>query len=715
MTEAWILAEEPPAGGQAPGTTTLIEGTTFCISGTNGDIDAAMTQGLFVRDTRFVSCWRLHVGGVATQPVSSVSSEPFSAAFVSRIRPSAAHPDPGLLVARRRSVGDGMVEELELRNLTARPIHVEVAIEVDADFAHLFEVKADRVRPRGFHSVEVRGQEMIYSFRDNGRSRRLKISLPPEADAGPGQILFSVDLGARDSWRTCFEFRVELDEQPVELRHVCGEASVVSSSATRLGEWRWEAPRVRGASNALSLALSAAIGDLGALRIYDPDHPDEVVIAAGAPWYLSLFGRDSLITSWMTLGVDPMIASGTLRALARHQGVKVDDTTEEEPGRILHEVRFRLEGPSNGAASAYYGAIDSTPLFVMVLGEAGRWGASEELVAELLPNADRAIEWIENYGDRDGDGFVEYARPRGDRGLVNQGWKDSTESISFVHGRLAEPPIALCEVQGYVYAAYVARHHLACQAGDSATARRCAARAESLKEHFNEAFFLPDRGYFALGLDGHKRPIDALASNMGHLLWSGIVDQERAEIVAARLLSPELFSGWGVRTLATSMARYNPMSYHNGSVWPHDNAIIVAGLMRYGLIDQARRIVEGMLDASTAFGGHLPELFCGFDRSEFVGPIAYPAACTPQAWASATPWSLLRSLLRLEPDVPDGRIYLAPFVPESCESMRIENVPVGSARISVELGDGRAKVSGLPPGLQLIDMPAPRPEESLLD
>ncbi len=416
---------------------------------------------------------------------------------------------------------------------------------------------------------------------------------------------------------------------------------------------------------------------------------------------MALFGRDSLLTSWMTLHVDPAIAAGTLSALARRQGEKVDEGSEEQPGRILHEVRFRLEGPGDGAASAYFGAIDATPLFVVVLDEARRFGLSAELVGRLLPNADRALAWIEDFGDRDGDGFVEYARPFAHRGLANQGWKDSPDSVAFADGRLAEAPIALCEVQGYVYAAYAARAGLARAAGDTAGATHWEQRAASLKEHFNAAFYLPERGYFAIGLDRDKRPVDALASNMGHLLWSGIVDDEKAALLAEQLRSPELFSGWGVRTLGTSMTRYNPMSYHNGSVWPHDNALIAAGLMRYGFAEDARRIAVGLLEASTAFGGHLPELFCGFDRAEFAGPIAYPAACTPQAWSSATPFSLLRTLLGMAPDFPASELRLAPVLPPEWEGLRIDGLALGGHALSVVLEGGEVRVSGLPEELEL--------------
>ena len=299
---------------------------------------------------------------------------------------------------------------------------------------------------------------------------------------------------------------------------------------------------------------------------------------------MTLFGRDSLITAWMALLVDPDLALGTLQTLARFQGREVDPHNEEEPGRILHEMRFgEASSLSLGGGTIYYGTADATPLFVMLLGELRRWGLAREAVDELLPHADRAIEWIENFGDRDGDGYVEYQRTS-DRGLRNQGWKDSVDAVRFADGRLADPPIALAEVQGYTYGAYLARAFFAAEQGDAGRSAELRARAAALKADFNRDFWLEDKGWLAMGLDRDKRPIDALTSNMGHCLWTGILDADKADAVAEQLLGPDLFSGWGVRTLAASMVGYNPISYHCGSVWPHDNAIVAAGLMRYGYV-----------------------------------------------------------------------------------------------------------------------------------
>jgi len=396
--------------------------------------------------------------------------------------------------------------------------------------------------------------------------------------------------------------------------------------------------------------------------------------------------------------------------LADLQGERIDAITEEEPGKIIHELRDGLDSATlpDDSRRTYFGSADASPLFVMLVGELVRWGEDEQAVQELLPHVDRALDWIGSFGDADGDCFVEYQR-KTDRGLINQGWKDSFDGINFADGTLARAPIALAEVQGYVYAAYLARANIAQKMGDTATRRRYAERAAALKHAFNEAFWLPDKGWYAVGLDRDKRPIDALASNMGHCLFTGIADVDKAATVADQLMSPQMFSGWGIRTLASSMRAYNPMSYHNGSVWPHDNALTAAGLMRYGYVEQAQRVAMGLLDAAQAFDGRLPELFCGFDRTEYPQPLPYPTSCSPQAWAAATPLYLLRILLRFDPCIPCGRVWLAPALPPDLARLSIEKFSLAGEKVSIQAAAGRVDISGLPPDLHVIHEPEPLP------
>jgi glycogen debranching enzyme len=630
--------------------------------------------------------------------------EPFRAVFVARVLPEGA--PTSLLVERTRSIGDGMREDLRVRNLAGTPVRTTLTLRVAADFADLFEVKEGRVRPGGEVSAQALGDTLEISYFRDGMRRGVGVSADG-ATASPEGLRFDLALPARGEWRASVLVGVSVDGEEAPVPFPLGAPVDDSRPAQRMRDWRAGSPRVRTADPALAHTLRRSLEDLGGLRITDPAHPDSTAVAAGAPWFMALFGRDSLLSSCMALPLDPALAVGTLRALARLQGTEVDPDTEEEPGRILHESRLGLSFPlARGSRGVYYGTADATPLFVALLGELSRWGLAPDAVTELLPHADRALEWVERHGDRDGDGFVEYHRTT-DQGLRNQGWKDSSDGINFADGTLAESPIALAEVQAYVYAAYLARAHLARDAGDDVGVERWARRARDLRAAFHERFWLPDRGWVAVGLDREKRPIDALASNMGHCLWTGLLDEDDAARVADHLLSPEMFSGWGVRTLATSMGAYNPMSYHNGSVWPHENALIVTGLLRYGFVEHATRVAEGILDAAAAFGGRLPELFCGFDRAEFPSPLPYPTSCSPQAWASAAPVQIVRALLRTDPCMSQRRVHFAPAWPERYGALDVSGLPLGDARLTVSVGSGLPRLEGVPEGVEVRHEPRP--------
>jgi glycogen debranching enzyme len=627
------------------------------------------------------------VDGLVVEPLSTTQPDPFTASFLARAQAQDA-AESGLLVERRRYVGHGMREDVVLRNLLSTPLACRLAIEVQSDFADLFEVKAGQARhviPAG----PVAAGADVRVNRPGDAHNYVVIHSSTQAGLAGGALEWDVSLPPRGRWQTSLEVVPTVNGGQLTLRHPAGLPVEHSVPAVQLREWREGSPLVRSSSRDLTRVLRRCVEDLGALRIYDEAHPERAVVAAGAPWFMALFGRDSLLTSWMLLPFDTSLASGTLQTLAEYQGKQVVAATEEEPGRILHETRLgHAARLALGGKSVYYGTADATPLFVMLVGELRRWGVGLAELRPLLDAADKALDWIERYGDADGDGFVEYAR-KTPEGLDNQGWKDSWDGVTFADGRYAEPPIALAEVQGYAYAAYLARAELAAELGDRDTERRCADQAARLKERFNQAFWLDDLGWFALALDRDKRPVDSLASNMGHCLWTGIVEEELAPKVAAKLLSPEMFSGWGIRTLASSMAAYNPMSYHNGSVWPHDNALCAAGLMRYGFVDEATKVATAVFDAANHFDHRLPELFCGFARTEFDRPIPYPTSCSPQAWSSAAPLELLRTLLRLKPDAPHGEVSCAPVVPERYLPLFLGPITVGPVSLSIDVdGDG---------------------------
>ncbi|HEX7096273.1 MAG TPA: glycogen debranching N-terminal domain-containing protein [Acidimicrobiales bacterium] len=691
-----------------------MEGQTFCLSTTSGDILHDHPHGLFVLDTRVLSRWELRVNGRVLEPLGVDVPDPFVATFVSRTTLPSGRVEPDIAVFRRRHIGRGMRERITITNHGLDAARLQVTLRCDVDFADLFAVKENRVEPIGHRGHEVGDNELrflhyrdlLHRNDDGEPDRSATLRLGGDVDLAPFRATWRPVLEPGESWEVCIELEVSLAGTPIAPRFRCNgdtdDAQTVP--VQRLASWRATLPVVETDARDLKQALDRSGEDLGALRIFDPERPELAILAAGAPWFMTVFGRDSLLTAWMTLIADPSLALGVLEILARYQGEDVVARTEEEPGKILHEMRFAgATGLALGGADVYYGSIDATPLFVMLLGELRRWDLEDAAVKRLLPHADRALEWIEKFGDRDGDGYVEYQR-RTPTGLANQGWKDSWDAVRFADGRLAEPPIALCEVQAYVYAAYVARSHFAREEGDFETMKRYAVKAAELRRRFNEDFWLDDVGAFAMALDRDKRPVDAIASNMGHCLWTGIVDLERAPAIARHLLSPDMFSGWGVRTLSKAMRAFNPVSYHNGSVWPHDNAICAAGLVRYGFVEEAHRIVEGQLAAAAASGGRLPELFAGFERSVLGVPAAYPTSCSPQAWAAASPLMWLRTLLRLDPWAPKNQVLLAPELPPWIRYLDVDGIRICDHSLRVTVYEGRFEVHGAE-GLEVVHKP----------
>ncbi|WP_324645169.1 glycogen debranching N-terminal domain-containing protein [Pseudarthrobacter sp. LT1] len=681
------------AGPVGAGTVTLVEGSCFCISAANGDIHPELPHGVFHEDTRILSGWSMTVNGQPLEPLAAETKEPYRALFIGRVPRADGYADSPLIVERLREVAAGVVEEITIRNYSGNPVECSISVAVDSDFADLFEVKEARVQRRWDVTRGADGDSLIISaaWQD---LRKAVLVRGRGAVASPGALTYRAVVPGYGQWST------RLSVAPAGQHNVSRPAGHgVSPSDRRHQEWVAKIPRLQMANRSIERTLRRSYDDLGALRIEDPEHPERIVVAAGAPWFMTLFGRDSLWASEMALPVDPSLGLGTLQTLADRQGKVVDPMSEEEPGKILHEVRLGVSsGLALGGKSVYYGSVDATPQFVMTLASVSRWGFGKDAIAALLPNADRALDWVRTYGDKDGDGFVEYQRLN-DQGLINQGWKDSWDGINFADGTIAEPPIALCEVQALVYSALLSRAWMAYDGGEAPLAARLTAEAAQLKKRFNEEFWLPERGYFAVALDGRKRPVDACASNMGQCLWHGIVDDDKVPLVAERLMSPEMFSGWGVRTLASDMGAYNPASYHNGSVWPHDNAIIAAGLMRYGFVEEAQRIATALLEAADFSGGRLPELFCGFSREQVAEPVPYPTACSPQAWAATAPIMLITCLMRYDAHVSRGGFWMDPALPQSYGNLHITNAPLAGGRITIDIRDGEPAVQGLPEGL----------------
>ena len=636
---------------------TILEGSTFCLSDERGDI-ADPVMGLFAEDTRFLSRWILTINGQRPLRLSSDKVEYFSAAFYLR-NPIAGGLDQDVLsIGRDRFIGDGMQEHIVVQNHAPHPVEFELALEVGTDFADIFAVKehdfalghpdsASPLPELALGEFDPEGNQFVFV---DGPKRLTQVLLSQPGEVNGSSVRYSIALQSREEWRLRADVIPSADGVRVAVgqaeRRFGDELSRVRSS---LSAWHLSVPHLRASWEQLAGTFSQSVADLASLRMdEDPRVPGQLP-AAGMPWFMTVFGRDTLITCLQTMLFGPELASNALRVLAVLQATEDDPTIDAEPGKIVHEVRH-----GKGADAwfpRYYGSVDATPLYLVLLSEVWRWTGDGALVRDLREPALRALRWIDEFGDLDGDGFVEYKR-RSERGLVNQSWKDSGDSQRFYDGRLAEAPIAPGEVQGYVYDAKQRMAEVAREVwGDAELADRLEAEAAELQKRFDEAFWCEARGgYYALALDGHKARVDSLTSNIGHLLWSGIVPPARADAIVDQLMGDELWSGWGVRTMSTGDGAFNPLSYHNGTVWPHDNSLIAWGLARYERWPETHRIARRMLSAAGHFANQLPEVFAGFSRSATPFPIAYPTAARPQAWAAGTPVLLLQLLLGLRPD-----------------------------------------------------------------
>jgi glycogen debranching enzyme len=686
-------------------TLTILEGTTFCICDDLGDVGEE-TSGFFARDTRFLSLLRLLINGRTPLLLSSNKVEYFSAAFFLRNRPADGLPQDTLAITRRRFVGEAMQDHVVVQNMGPEPVSFELALELGSDFADIFTVKsrdfalgdpmrANPLPPLVDPRFDRKNNQFVLEDGDADCPARTQVILSRPGKVDGGRVSYRVELEPRQRWELGVDIVVSTDGEALPRRVAerrFGEELVhIRDSLTA---WRLRVPQLRADWDDLEHAIGSSVADLAALRIRGAAGAGAGRLpAAGMPWFMTVFGRDTIITGLQTLLLGSELAQNALEVLAELQATEDDPTIDAEPGKIVHEVRH------GKAAKAwfprYYGTVDATPLYLILLSEVWRWTDDANLVRSLKEPALRALEWIDRYGDRDGDGFVEYEK-RAPKGLDNQAWKDSGDSQRFADGRLAEPPIAPCEVQGYVYDAKRRLSEIAREAWrDRSLADRLDREAEELRQAFDAAFWVEERGgYYALALDRDKQRVDSLCSNMGHLLWSGIVPPERVVAVVDALMADSLWSGWGVRTMSEDDVGYNPLSYHNGTVWPHDNSLIAWGLMRYARWPEAQRIVLRTLEAAGHFDHQLPEVFAGLPRSETPFPIAYPTAARPQAWAAGTPILLLQVLLGLQPDRRRHVLEaVAPLeLPSWAGSLRLAGVRAFDRQWDVRLEDGHVRV-----------------------
>jgi glycogen debranching enzyme len=688
---------------------TVLDGSTFCISDESGDIIGG-AAGLYADDTRHLSRLLLTLDGERPLLLTSRTVDYFSAAFYLRNPASPTLPQDALLISRRRFVGDGMQDHLSVVNQAMEPVAFELALALGADFADIITVKehdialgarvgAGPLPPPGECRFDRDRNELLFSDAESAGGARTQVVLSRPGEVDGARVRFSIELEPRECW----ELRLDVAplssgvrrRDPARLERRFGEEYRLLRES--LEAWHLRLPRLRASWRPLQRAYERSAADIAALRLRGGSGALERLPAAGMPWFMTIFGRDTIIASLQTLVFGPELATATLETLTELQATEDDPGIDAEPGKIIHELR-------QGKAAQtwfprYYGTSDATPLYLVLLSELWRWTDDATLVTRFKGPALAALAWIDRHGDRDGDGFVEYAR-RTSRGLPNQSWKDSTDSQRFADGRLAQTPIAPCEVQGYVFDAKRRLAEIARDGwNDPALADRLEREADGLRDRFDKAYWVDRRGgYYALALDGEKRQVDSLCSNIGHLLWSGIVPEDRAEAIVERLMGEELWSGWGVRTMSTGDAGYSPLAYHNGTVWPHDNSLIAQGLARYGRWVEAQRIAHGLLTAAAHFDYQLPEVFAGVARAETPFPIAYPVAAHPQAWAAGAAVLLLQVLLGLRPNRRTRTLETAapPDLPAWVGAVRLSGVRAFGRSWDARLKGGRVSVATAP-------------------
>ena len=648
--------------------------TVLC--GRDGSIRGRGAEGIYAGDLRILSVAEVTVAGRRPEGIGGGATGVGRTTHVAVVRGIGDDgPDPTVRLERTRRLGpDGLTETLRLVSTAAEPLTAEVELTLGSDLATIEEVKTGI--PRALLPPTRTGWA--------GRASTVRIAGHPMG--------VRRDLGV-------LRWTVELiPRTPVEVDWSVEVSDPESVTVSPRSPVAWSAPDVRADDHRLRALLTASLEDLQGLRMATADRPDDVFVAAGAPWYLTLFGRDSLWTARMLLPLGTELAAGTLRTLAARLGTGYDVRTQEEPGKVLHELR---RPPVAGDAGVpllpplYYGTIDATPLWICLLHDSWRWGLDPAVVEELLDPLERALGWLDKDGDPDGDGFLEYL-DRSGAGLANPGWKDSNDSVRFRDGRIADGPIALCEVQGYAHEAALGGAALLDAFGRPG-ADRWREYAARLNAAFREKFWVTDgQGpHPALALDGEKRPVDALSSNIGHLLGTGLLTAEESAAVAARLGAPDMNSGFGLRTMSSTAGGYGPLTYHCGSVWPHDTAIAIAGLAREGHGDVAASLVLGVLAAGESFDWRLPELFAGDGTDTVRRALAYPASCRPQAWAAASSVAVLSAVLGLRPDVPAGRLEVRPARPAPLGAVHAAGLRVGQDRIDVTVAaDGAATVEG---------------------
>ena len=668
-------------------------GATFMVTDLDGEIQADTDQGVFADDTRFVSYYAIFANGLSWQRLNSAATSYYEARvyLMNDVVPTEDGdiPEGALSLVIDRTVSDGIHEDLDVANHGLVPVRFNLEIALRSDFADLFEVKREHLVRRGriitrWHPWRAE-LETAYANRDFRRRlvyRLLNSGSPPSY--ANGRVTFELDLAPGATWHTCCHYLLDRGEAVRAPRRGCHHDGVASEDALQ-DRWVSGATKVTSANEDVYRVYRRSVDDMGALRLYDHDFgPDLWIPAAGVPWYVALFGRDALIASLQNAIVQPALARGALKKLAELQATERDDRRDAEPGKIPHEVRSgELAHFHLIPHTPYYGTADATPLYLIALHEAWRWLGDDTLLREHRETALRCLEWIDQSGDLDGDGFQEY-RTRSPQGYENMGWKDASDAVVYPDGRQVPAPKALCELQGYVFDAWLRMAEVFDALGEPERAVALRGKARGLRAAFEDRFWCEDLGFYAFALDPEKQPVRTIASNVGHCLWSGIASPERAARVVQRFFEPDLWSGWGIRTLSARNPAYNPFSYQRGSVWPHDNGIIALGFKRYGFAAEAARVARDVSEAASSFVYYrLPELYAGVERRPGTFPVLYKQANVPQAWAAGSVFHLLQAILGLRGDAPRGRLYVDPELPRWLPEITLHGLAIGEARVDL--------------------------------
>ena len=660
------------------------QGETVWLAEPDGQHGEDDTRGLLFRDTRLISTWKLYADGTEWDLLNAGAVTHFAARVFLTNRAIAARD--GLIPAKTlglelgRWTCGGIHDDLDLVNYGPHPVRFSLEVMLRSDFTDLFEVKSGRAVRRG--QVRTDWDEVtqtltnVYVNQDFRRAVGLRAKGDSPAVYANGRLSFDVALPPGGRWHACLLYDLEDGGETIAAPAGCNAHAGDSDAARSLAQWRAGSLTLTSTNEEFYRVVRQAVDDLAALRL---PIDGAVVPAAGLPWFLVLFGRDSLITSLQCLPVNIQFARGTLAVLGARQSHVTDDYRDAEPGKIMHELR-RGELAHFGMIphTPYFGTADATPLYLVLLHQTWRWTGDRALIEAHMATAEGCLSWIDDYGDRDGDGFQEY-QTRSSLGYENVGWKDSGDGVLYPDGRVVEGPKALCELQGYVYAAWTGMAEIFDATGDAARAAALRAKAATLFQKFNDAFWNEALGFYAFALDGHKRQVLSVASNVGHCLWSGLIRPDRAARVVARLMAPDMFSGWGIRTLSADHVAFNPISYHNGSVWPHDNGLIACGFRRYGFDAEAGRLARAVSGAAGYFAGHqVPELYAGLTRGETDFPVQYLGANVPQAWAAGSAFSFLQAMLGLAPDAAADLLTVSPDLPAWLPEVSLGGLRMGA-------------------------------------